>query len=316
MKLLNFARSAPITAKFMALTMNNPYEVFANHISEYVQAHLDKKIAIDDLSALVGVSKYHLNRLFQATTGFQLGEFVQRRRLQHAYSLLSKRECSVIDACIAVGYESQSSFSRAFLKAFGCQPSEVKRGAVCAWKTPNTLKGSFIRDVEVEAEVLELPIQRLYGLYGAGFKDNSFVGLSATLINELGSRLRGFDVALSSFRYTGVSLESPWQGDQNESRFFVGVDGQSIKHQELMDPVMRNQLGLDEYRWCAGHWAKFLHRGSYAMMWQSISRIYAGWVIPEGVLLKDDAIVQVYLNSPKNAPETELCTALYFPLRT
>ena len=67
----------------------NLYEAFANHISEYVQAHLDQEIVIEDLAAMVGVSKYHLNRLFQGTTGFQLGEFIQRRRLQHAYSLLS-----------------------------------------------------------------------------------------------------------------------------------------------------------------------------------------------------------------------------------
>ena len=50
-------------------------------------------------------------------------------------------------------------------------------------------------------------------------------------------------------------------------------------------------------------------------MWQTISRIYAGWVIPENVVLKDAAIVQVYLNNPNNTAETDLKTALYFPLQ-
>ena len=98
---------------------------------------------------MVGVSKYHLNRLFQATTGFQLGEFIQRRRLQHAYSLLSAGECSVIDASLAVGYESHSAFSRAFHKAFDCKPNEVRLGTECLWKTPNTLKNISKRDLSL-----------------------------------------------------------------------------------------------------------------------------------------------------------------------
>lgn len=52
---------------------------------------------IEVLAAMVGVSKYHLNRLFQATTGFQLGEFIQRRRLQHAYS---SAFCRRLIACL------------------------------------------------------------------------------------------------------------------------------------------------------------------------------------------------------------------------
>jgi AraC-like DNA-binding protein len=146
----------------------NLYEAFANHISEYVQAHLDQEIVIEDLAAMVGVSKYHLNRLFQATTGFQLGEFIQRRRLQHAYSLLSAGECSVIDASLAVGYESHSAFSRAFHKAFDCKPNEVKLGTECLWKTPNTLKNISKRDLSLQPDILELPARKCWGLYGQG----------------------------------------------------------------------------------------------------------------------------------------------------
>lgn len=282
----------------------NLYEAFANHISEYVQAHLDQEIVIEDLAAMVGVSKYHLNRLFQATTGFQLGEFIQRRRLQHAYSLLSAGECSVIDASLAVGYESHSAFSRAFHKAFNCKPNEVKLGAECLWKTPNTLKNIFKRDPGLQPEILELPARTCFGLYGRGFKNNSFKSLGESLFAELGERLQTIHYEDYFSSAVGVALESPWQGDQTASRYFAGI----------LDETLPNTLGLDEYSWAEGTWARFRYIGAYGLMWQMISRVYAGWVIPEGVRLKDDAIVQVYLNNPKNTPESELVTDVYFPL--
>lgn len=283
----------------------NHYETFANHISEYVQAHLDQEIVIDDLSETIGISKYHLNRLFQATTGFQLGEFIQRRRLQHAYALLSAGECSVIDTSLAIGYESHSAFSRAFLKAFDCKPNEVKLGTECLWKTPNTLKNISKRDLSLQPNIVELPARKCCGLYGQGFKNNSFKSLGESLFAELDERLQAIHYEDYFSLAVGVALESPWQGDQTASRFFAGV----------LDEALPKSLGLNEYLWAEGTWARFQYTGAYGLMWQMISRIYAGWVIPEGIRLKDDAIVQVYLNNPKHTPESELITELYFPLQ-
>lgn len=281
------------------------YEEFANQISEHVQAHLDEDIVIGDLALRVGVSKYHLNRLFQATTGFQLGEFIQRRRLQKAYSLLAAGGTSVIDTSLAVGYESHSAFSRAFLKAFGCNPSEVKAGAKCEWKTPNTIKGPQRSDKTLQPDLLTLPPRRYRGLYGLGFKNNSFVALGNLLFSELGERLdeSGWGELHSSL--IGVSLESPWQVDQEQSRFFMGIDAEGLPE----------QLPLADYVWPQGSWARFYHHGSYGLMWQTISRVYAGWIVPEGISLRDDAIIQVYLNNPCRTAEAELSTALYFPVR-
>jgi AraC family transcriptional regulator len=289
----------------MAARSNNRYETLTNRISAHVQAHLDQDISIEDLAGMLGISKYHLNRLFQATTGFPLGEFIQRRRLQQAYALLSSGECSVIDASLAVGYESHSAFSRAFLKAFNCKPSDVKLGTACAWKTPNNSKNTYRRDTELQPELLELPAQIYRGLYGVGFKDNSFIVLAETLWGELSKRLQ--HAGLNEFPSTpvGVSLENPWQGDQTASHFFIGMHEQSV-------PA---EIELDKYLWQQGTWARFQHKGSYTLLWQTISRIYAGWVLPEDIELKDYAIVQVYLNNPKTTPQAELRTDLYFPIQ-
>ena len=286
------------------MAKNAAYEALTTQISEYVQSHIDQEIVIDDLALNVGVSKYHLNRIFQAVTGFQLGEFIQRRRLQTAYALLAKGNCAVIDVSLAVGYQSHSAFSRAFLNAFGCNPSDVKLGAECQWRTPDTLKKARDRDSTMQPEILERSTQHFRGLYGAGFRDSSFEALGITLFNELSKRLH--TVGLGE-RYTspiGVSLDSPWQGDQAQTRFFLGIAAEGL-------PA---QLSLDEFIWREGWWARFYHKGSYRTMWQTISRVYAGWIVPEQISLRDETIVQAYLNSPKNTPEADLMTAIHFPV--
>jgi AraC family transcriptional regulator len=281
----------------------NSYHQLSDQISDYVQHHLDEVISIDALAEHVQVSKFHLNRIFQLTTGFQLGEFIQRRRLQKAYALLAAGDCSVIDASLSVGYESHSSFSRAFLKAFGCKPNEVKLGSVCEWGTPNTLKNVCELDSELQPEIIQLAEKILHGTYGAGFQNNSFQGLSQRLLKEFFSRLDESGVDYKKQVVIGVSLDSPWQIEQEECRFFLGMDMLELKGKSF-----------DEYQWCGGSWAKFEHVGAHHLIWQTISRIYAGWVIPQGIQLQNNAIVQVYLDDPSSTPTVELRTHLFFPL--
>lgn len=279
------------------------YESLADFISGHVQENLHRELTIEELADKTGVSRFHLNRLFQATTGFQLGEFIQRRRLQQAHALLRAGH-SVTAASLAVGYESHSAFSRAFLKAFGCAPSAVRAGDACEWRTPNTLKHPCLRDAALQPQWVELPERRFCGHYGAGFSDNSFVRLASELSRQLllSVDARGLPGLPSS--PIGVSLESPWQGDQAQSRFFMGVDSRDLP----------DTNGLDTYVWTSGAWATFHHVGPYELMWQTISRIYAGWVIPEGIALRDDSIVQRYRNDPRTTAGPQRVTELYFPV--
>jgi AraC family transcriptional regulator len=47
-------------------------------------------------------------------------------------------------------------------------------------------------------------------------------------------------------------------------------------------------------------------------MWQTISQVYAQWVLPNNIKLKDQQIVQLYLNNPLEIEPAALQTALYF----
>ena len=47
-----------------------------NQIAQYIYDNVEKAISLDSLARQFSVSKYHLNRLFFAQIGMNLGEFM------------------------------------------------------------------------------------------------------------------------------------------------------------------------------------------------------------------------------------------------
>lgn len=258
------------------------------------------------LAQEVAVSKYHLNRLFFAATGLKLGEFIQRRRMEYAYHLLAMENMSVIDVALSVGYESHAAFSRAFNKVFSVEPGKVKRGVTPKFVLPKLKKS--IEQIQLKPEIIDLPEQKIVGLYGNGFENQSFFKLAQRLYQQVAQGLLlsdGFD--FKTQKLIGVSIDSPWRGDQAQSRFFAGV----ITERNEAKP---QQQQLSDYVWQKGRWARFEHKGPYNTMWQTILSIYANWVIPNNYELNDCSIVQHFVNDPNTTAPEKLLTHLYIPL--
>ena len=288
---------------------NIRYSKIINEIGQYVHDNIDQILSIEQLSEYVGVSKYHLNRLFYAGTGLKLGEFIQRRRMEHAYHLLAEKNMTVLDAALSVGYESVSSFSRAFSLLFNIEPGEVKRGKVIDFALPKLIKN--VDRPTLLPDIVKLPKQQLIGLYGQGFEQQSYFAIAQQLYRQLAEQLalpKGLD--FDQQQIIGVALDSPWRGEQSESMFFAGI---ATNDRELLNK--EKVSNLDEYQWSAGRWAKFRHEGPYNTMWRTILGIYANWVIPNNQQLDGSAIVQHYINDASCTPSEQLLTDIYVPLK-
>ena len=77
--------------------------------------------------AAVGTSERTLRRRFAAATGGPWRDALLERRLVRAMALLSQAGPSVLDVAVAVGFDSPSAFSRAFLRRFGELPRTYRR---------------------------------------------------------------------------------------------------------------------------------------------------------------------------------------------
>lgn len=92
---------------------------------EYLDIHFSEPIPLRALSANVGVSPFHFQRLFREFFNVSPNEYVRTRRLAHARTLIESG-LGVTEACYEVGFQSPSTFTRYFRRQFGVSPSQVR----------------------------------------------------------------------------------------------------------------------------------------------------------------------------------------------
>lgn len=100
------------------------YECLAR-AREHLDAHFDSPICLPDLAAIVGVSPFHFQRLFKEYFGRSPNEHQRHRRLLEAKRLI-EGGMAVTQACFEVGFQSPSTFTRMFRRAFGHPPCQAK----------------------------------------------------------------------------------------------------------------------------------------------------------------------------------------------
>jgi AraC family transcriptional regulator len=87
-------------------------------LADYVEAHLDRLLDIDELAEVAALSPYHFIRCFRATFGTTPYRFVRMRRLERARSALAAG-ASIRRAAHQAGYISVHHFRSSFADHFG-----------------------------------------------------------------------------------------------------------------------------------------------------------------------------------------------------
>lgn len=93
---------------------------------DYIEEHLRAELTIGELAALSGYSASHYSRLFREATGMSVGHYILRRRLLHAGYDMS-RGGSFLDTAMRYGFDTYAGLYRAFVREFGCTPTEYLR---------------------------------------------------------------------------------------------------------------------------------------------------------------------------------------------
>lgn len=84
---------------------------------------------MDELSKKVGMSKYHLHRLFKAITGKPLMSYVRGRRLSLSISDLLNTKLKIIDIAAEYQFEHEQSYIRAFKQKYNITPSKYRKNS-------------------------------------------------------------------------------------------------------------------------------------------------------------------------------------------
>ncbi len=93
-------------------------------MQDYIEAHLEEKIGLSELSGVSLFSPWYSYRLFQEYTGLTPASYIRRLRLAKAALRIKKEHIRMIDAAFDLGFGSVDGFTRAFTREFGMRPSD------------------------------------------------------------------------------------------------------------------------------------------------------------------------------------------------
>ena len=94
----------------------------AGYVIQYINAHLFEDLTLDRLCSLVYLSRSQLERVFKASTGSSVAEYIKTKRLLEARRLIRSGEPAG-KTCIQCGFNDYSAFYRSYRNRFGVSPS-------------------------------------------------------------------------------------------------------------------------------------------------------------------------------------------------
>lgn len=94
-------------------------------VDDWVRAHMDAVIHLEDLAALTGLSVFHFHRMFKLARGMAPSEWVMMQRINLARQLLRAGETAA-GVSAACGFANQSHMTRAFRKQTGMTPGRFR----------------------------------------------------------------------------------------------------------------------------------------------------------------------------------------------
>jgi len=100
--------------------------IFINKAIEMIEKNYYKDIKLDTLANHVGVSKYHLSRMFKRYTGYSPYEYILNYRLNQSKELLKTTELPIYEIAGRVGFESSSHYIKQFRNQEGITPLKFR----------------------------------------------------------------------------------------------------------------------------------------------------------------------------------------------
>ncbi|MBO5652757.1 MAG: helix-turn-helix transcriptional regulator [Clostridia bacterium] len=94
---------------------------------EYIKTHLTEDLSLQTVAEKMSFSPIHFHNCFRASTGKNLREYVEEKRIAKAIGLLLTTQKNLTEIAYECGFSSQAYFSYVFKRRMGSTPREYTR---------------------------------------------------------------------------------------------------------------------------------------------------------------------------------------------
>ncbi|MBN9288591.1 MAG: AraC family transcriptional regulator [Gammaproteobacteria bacterium 39-13] len=280
------------------------YERQLRKVIEFIGQHLDDELTLIQLSDIACFSKYHFHRIFTSYTGLSLQQYIRWLRLKRAaHQLIVDKEKSIIEIAINAGFESHESFTRAFKRSCGINPSEFRaKSSWQAWEKPPYClpkQGEITMNVMIK----QIKARRLAVLEHRG--DPKGVGES---VNKLihWAKTQPMNLKPKPGEAFGFAYDDPKTTPPETFRFDLAIT--VPENLKLEGDIVEKYLP-------EGRYAVAMHKGSRENIGDTVYALYRDWLPSVNEELGDLPCIFAYYNFDHEVAETELLTECWLLLK-
>lgn len=272
-----------------------------NKSIEYIEDNLDGEINFEEAAKLACCSCYHYQRMFSYIAGVTLSEYIRNRRMTKAAIDLQNGE-KVMDVSLKYGYESPTSFNRAFKKVHEVSPSMAqKKGTFLKSYSPISFKLTIKGVEEMKYRIEKKEAFRVVGVQREltnDFEENS-IKVPQLWKESLENGKLSEIMALmdeNNAGAPGVLGLNACNGEEKDWKYYIAVSTDK--------PISK---GMYEYTVPASTWAIFKGQGNMPQAIQDVEkRVLTEWLPTSGYEFDQCINIEVYLDDKKEDSNFEV----------
>jgi len=104
--------------------------ILGRRIKNYIDQHYMEPTTLEQMGKALNMSPYYLSHVFKEMSGYSPGQYLLRRRVGEAQTLLITTDYPITKIAEMVGYETQSYFNLQFTKNVGMPPRKYRQNYI------------------------------------------------------------------------------------------------------------------------------------------------------------------------------------------
>jgi AraC family transcriptional regulator len=282
----------------------------------YIEEHLADRLQLRGLATVACFSEYHFHRIFVASVGMTLQDFIHYRRLSKALDMLTDSPLRITDIAFEVGFESSAAFSTTFKRFFQITPKEYRKAAkqdpertqgilqtLKALENPHASRRLNAEKIPYEVRVI--PGMKVLAITKKGYCNGCFLEAAQSGYTSLYEYLDQNSLRTAVEKRLSIFPEHPYSLNDPHAKIHCCFSITEDLHPRPPFEVMHVE---------GGRYAVFSYRGPYEYLFQHWIAAYNRCFIAGDEQVRDVAPFEAYHNSPRDTAPEDLRVDIHIPI--
>lgn len=124
------ALASHLLRRYARSNADGAFRLYSNRrlrrVLEYLQENLSSNLSLFELASIAGLSATQFKVLFKQSTGLPVHQYIIRRRVEYAVSLIKGGDLPISEIALQAGFSSPSHMAKLVRQSTGLSPAQIR----------------------------------------------------------------------------------------------------------------------------------------------------------------------------------------------